>query len=120
VEQRTRLDKHNIKVIERTIEKLEHRSGQLERVRFKDGTTFTVEAVYARCAFEQHCAIPQALGCELSDDGYVKIDAFQKTTVEGIFACGDNTIRMRTVANAVGTGTTTGAIVNKEIVFENF
>lgn len=120
VEQRARLDKHNIVVIETAIEKLEHRSGYVERVRFKDGTAFSVEAVYARCAFEQHCTIPQALGCELSDDGYIKIDAFQKTTVEGIFACGDNTTRMRTVANAVGTGTTTGAIVNKEIVFENF
>lgn len=119
-DQRARLDKHNIKVIDTAIEKLEHRSGQLEQVRFKDGTAFSVEAVYARCAFEQHCTIPQALGCELSEDGYIKIDAFHKTTVEGIFACGDNTTRMRTVANAVGMGTTTGAIVNKEIVFENF
>ncbi|MBT1697021.1 NAD(P)/FAD-dependent oxidoreductase [Fulvivirgaceae bacterium PWU4] len=119
-EQRARLGKHNIKVIETAIEKLEHRSGHVERVRFQDGTAFSVEAVYARCAFEQHCMIPQALGCDLSDDGYIKIDAFHKTTVEGVFACGDNTTRMRTVANAVGMGTTTGAIVNKEIVFENF
>lgn len=119
-EQRAKLDKHNIKVIETAIDKLEHRNGSLEQVRFKDGTTFAVEAVYARCAFEQHCSIPQALGCELSEDGFVKIDAFHKTTVEGVFACGDNTTRMRTVANAVAMGTTTGAIVNREIVLENF
>jgi thioredoxin reductase len=44
----------------------------------------------------------------------------QKTTVPGIFACGDSTTRMRTVANAVAMGTTAGIIANKEIVFEEF
>jgi thioredoxin reductase len=60
------------------------------------------------------------MGCELTDEGYIKIDAFQKTTIVGIFACGDNTTRMRTVANAVAMGTTAGMMVNKEIVFEEF
>jgi thioredoxin reductase len=60
------------------------------------------------------------MGCELTDEGYIKIDAFQKTTINGIFACGDNTTRMRTVANAVAMGTTAGMMVNKEIVFEEF
>jgi thioredoxin reductase len=56
----------------------------------------------------------------LTEDGYIKVDPMQKTTVPGIFACGDNATRMRTVANAVSMGTTAGAMVNKEIVTEEF
>jgi thioredoxin reductase len=37
---------------------------------------------------------------------------FQKTTVEGVFACGDNSGMMRSVANAVASGNVTGAVVN--------
>lgn len=40
--------------------------------------------------------------------------------MHGIFACGDNTIRIRTVAKAVAMGTTAGMMVNKEIVNEEF
>jgi thioredoxin reductase len=76
--------------------------------------------LYARRPFVQHCDIPQSLGCELTAEGYIKVDASQKTTVEGVFACGDNTSRMRTVANAVAMGTTTGMMVNKELIEEVF
>lgn len=77
-------------------------------------------AIYSPRPFEQHCKIPEALGCELTDDGYIRIDTFHKTTIDGIFSCGDNVTRMRTVANAVAMGTTTGMMVNKEIITENF
>ena len=49
-----------------------------------------------------------------------KLTRHKKTTVPGVFACGDNTIRMRTVANAVSMGTATGLMVNKELIDESF
>ena len=79
-----------------------------------------MKALYAPSPFEQHCPIPQALGCELNDEGYIKIDAFQKTTVDGVFACGDNVTRLRTVANAVAMGTTAWMMANKEFILERF
>jgi thioredoxin reductase len=99
---------------------LEHTKGHLQNIIFKDGTTSSVKALYARSPFEQHCTIPETLRCELTDEGYIKTDPLQKTSIHGIFACGDNTTRMRTVANAVAMGTTTGMAVNKEIIFEEF
>jgi thioredoxin reductase len=56
----------------------------------------------------------------LTDDGYIKADAIQKTSVYGVFACGDNATRMRSVANAVAMGTAAGAATNREIIFEEF
>jgi len=60
------------------------------------------------------------MGCELTTEGYIKIDAAHKTSMRGIYACGDNVTRMRTVANAVAMGTTTGLMVNKELIDETF
>ncbi len=120
VEQTKKLQSHNINIVETKIEKLEHTNGYLQKIIYKDGTTTLIKALYARTPFEQHSNLPELLGCEITDDGYIKVDTFQKTTVPGIFACGDNTSRIRTVANAVGTCTTTGMMVNKEIILEEF
>jgi thioredoxin reductase len=119
-EQRAKIEKRDIKIVETEIARLEHTNGHLQKIIFKDGSVSPIKAVYARSPFEQHCTIPADLGCELTDEGYIKVDTFQQTTVHGIFACGDNVGRMRSVANAVGLGTAAGAIVNKEIVFEEF
>jgi thioredoxin reductase len=45
---------------------------------------------------------------------------FQKTTVTNVFACGDNTSPMRSVANAVATGSLVGAITNNLTTEEEF
>jgi thioredoxin reductase len=119
-EQTKKLEKHRIKIVEKEVERLEHINGYLQNIIFKEGTKSSVKVIYSPTPFEQHCQIPETMGCELTDEGYIKIDAFQKTTINGIFACGDNTTRMRTVANAVAMGTTAGMMVNKEIVFEEF
>ncbi len=56
----------------------------------------------------------------MTEEGYIKTDAVQHTTVPGVFACGDNASRVRTVANAVSSGTATGIILNKELIEETF
>jgi thioredoxin reductase len=114
------LEKNNIKTEEKEIERLEHINGQLDFIIFKDGSSKRIKALYTRPMFEQHCPISEQLGCELTEDGYIKIDPFHRTTIKGIFACGDNVSRIRTVANAVSMGTTTGMTVNKELVEEFF
>jgi len=119
-EQKSKLDKHHINIIEAEIDRLEHDGGYIRKINFKDGTSREAKAIYARLPFVQHSSIPQELGCELTQDGYIKIDPAQRTSIPGVYACGDNTTRMRTVANAVSMGTTTGLMVNKELIEEEF
>jgi thioredoxin reductase len=118
--QTTKLKNHGVKIVEKELAKFDHVNGQIQNIVFKDGSKASLDAMYTRPAFEQHCKLPQALGCEITEDGYVKVDGFQKTSVESIFAVGDNTTRMRTIANAVAMGTTAGTVVNKEICLEDF
>ena len=119
-EQRKKLISHNINIIEDEVERIEHSGGYLQKLIFRNGKSVALKALYARPPFKQHCDIPESLGCEITDEGYIKIDPTQKTTIPGVYACGDNTIRMRSVANAVAMGTTAGAMVNRELVVEAF
>ncbi|MEM9649703.1 MAG: NAD(P)/FAD-dependent oxidoreductase [Bacteroidota bacterium] len=107
-----------VQLEEREIEKIAHEKGYLKQLQFKDGTATPLTAMYAHIPFEQHCDIPMSLGVELDEQGYLAIDGMQKTSVEGIYACGDNTTRMRTVANAVYMGAMTGMMLSKEMILE--
>jgi thioredoxin reductase len=119
-QQRVRLEKHKINIVESEIDRLEHTNGYIKNIIFKDGTKAPVAALYARPTFIQGSTILQSLGCELTPDGYIKVDPTQKTTVNGIYACGDNTTRLRTIANTVAMGTTSGMMVNRELLEEDF
>lgn len=119
-EQTNKIAQHNIPIIEKEIAHLEHESGRMRRIVFKDNSDFELTAIYSRPGFEQHCKIPEMLGCELTEQDLVKTDMFQQTTIAGVFACGDNASPMRSVANAVATGNMAGAVVNNTMTEEDF
>ena len=118
--QREKLRQHRINVVEKQIERLEHTNGHIRDIIFKDGTRSSIKALYAPSPFVQHCNIPESLGCELTEEGYIKIDHFQETTIKGVFAIGDNAAKMRTVANAVAMGTTAGITISKKMIADAF
>ena len=120
IDQTRQLVKHRISIVEKEVKSLQHTNGYIENIIFRDGATTALKAIYAPVPFEQHCTIPELLGCKLTEEGYIKIDTFQETTVSGVYACGDNVSRMRTVANAVGVGTTAGMTVSKKMIIEKF
>lgn len=119
-EQKIKLEKHHINVVESELDSLENKDGYINRIAFKDGSKAQATALYARLPFVQHSSIPENLGCEMTPEGYIRIDSAQKTSIPGVFACGDNATRVRTVANAVSMGTTTGLMVNRELIEEDF
>ena len=119
-DQLTKLHKHNIKIIEKEISGIKHENGSLERILFNDGSSEDFDAAYATIPFQQHSNIPGALGCDLNEQGYIQVDSMQKTTVPGIYACGDNCSPLRSVANAVYAGNIAGAVLNMELTQETF
>ncbi|MGJ1324130.1 NAD(P)/FAD-dependent oxidoreductase [Sphingobacterium faecium] len=119
-EQLDKLGRNHIDVIETEIAEIIHDAGQVKEVIFKDGTSQRFDAIYAAVPFVQHALIPNKLGCELTEQGHIKVDNFQKTTIPGIYACGDNSTMMRSVASAVSTGNIAGAIANMELTLERF
>ena len=119
-EQTDRIKKHNISIIEKEIDFLNHEDGKVRQIVFKDNSTFDLTAIYSRPAFEQHCKIPENLGCEITEQGHIKVDMLQKTNIDNVLACGDSTSMMRSVANAVATGNLAGAMINNDLTLEEF
>ncbi|MEN2414630.1 NAD(P)/FAD-dependent oxidoreductase [Flavobacterium mesophilum] len=119
-EQTQLLKNHGVSILEQEIDSLEHNNGYVSEIVFKNGEKIDVKAIYTKPPFEQHCSLPQDLGCEINEQGYLKVDFMQKTTVPGIFGSGDATTQMRSVALAVSTGSFAGAVINKELIDEDF
>lgn len=119
-EQADEIKRHNISIVEKEINSLKHKDGVVEEIIFSDNSTFQLEAIYSRPPFEQHCKIPELLGCELTEQGLIKVDAFQETTVDNIFACGDNTNPLRAVSYAISTGNNAGVFLNNAMTEEDF
>lgn len=115
-----KLKDHHIDIIDKEVLEIVHHLGNVNAVTFTDGSQVPFDAIYASVPFIQHSQIPQELGSELNEQGYIKTDSFQMTNIEGVFACGDNTSPMRSVANAVAAGNLTGAMVNYILTEENF
>ncbi|MDQ7960274.1 NAD(P)/FAD-dependent oxidoreductase [Flavobacterium lindanitolerans] len=118
-EQAEIVKKNGVKIIEEAISHIEHDKGKVRHIVFKDGTKFPVETIYCRPNYIQHCPIPEELGCELTEQGLIKTDAFQKTNIDGVFACGDSTSG-RSVAVSVSTGSIAGVFANNELTGEAF
>ncbi|MEE6130409.1 NAD(P)/FAD-dependent oxidoreductase [Chryseobacterium arthrosphaerae] len=115
-----KLKQNTISLNENEIEKIEHADGYIQQIIFKNGETVSLHTLYAKIPFEQNIDASGNLGCELTEQGFIKVDFMQKTKVPGVFACGDNVTMMRSVANAVAQGNFAGAMVNKELSDEAF
>lgn len=120
LEQTQVLKNKGVLILEEEIDSLEHNEGYVSNIVFKNGEKVSIKAVYARPPFEQHCKLPEDLGCEINDQGYLKVDFMQKTNIPGIFGSGDATTQMRSVALAVSSGSFAGAVINKELIDEDF
>lgn len=119
-EQLAKFDQHHISIIEKKINRIHEQKGQVQSIVFDDSETLLCEAIYIRPDYEQHCKIPEWLGCELTEQGHIKVDMMQKTTINGVFACGDNTSPMRSVAFAVASGNIAGATTNSQLTETEF
>lgn len=119
-EQVKKIEKQNIKIIQTKVAQLEHENGYIQQVILEDKSSVTLKAIYSRPEFEQHCKIPLELGCELTEQGLIKVNMFQKTDLDNVFCCGDNSSPLRAVSYAIATGNIAGAMANNEMIEAEF
>jgi len=115
-----KLQSKKIRIIETPIRALEHQAGYLQKVHFADGSHHDLKALFARVPFTQSSTIAKDLGCTFTEMGHIQVNDFKKTNLPGVFAAGDNTSPMRAVAAAVAAGTVAGAMINHELIVEEF
>ncbi len=115
-EQRALIRSLNIAIVELGIAGLQHVNGHVNALLMDNGESHVVHAAYTRPKFQQSSELPFALGCEALASGHIKVSGFGETSVPGIYAAGDNCSPMRSVANAVASGTAAGAFINMFLI----
>ena len=115
-----KMKQNGIEVIDTPVSEIVHEDGYMSEVILKAGKKVKLDALYAPVPFEQSTDIPASLGCELTEQGLLKVDMLNATTVPGVYACGDSIIQFRAVAQAVSSGNMAGAALNRELAMEAF
>lgn len=119
-EQREKLHTKNIQVQEAQIRGIQHQNGHISALLAEDGHRFELQALYHHPQLEQHSPLAAELGCELDNGLYIRTDDFMQTSVPGVYAAGDCTTQMRSVALAVAAGGKAGATLNMGLIAEDF
>jgi len=119
-ETRTRLLRNKIRILEEDVVCIQAHSDGLT-LKMGDFATRTYRAGFVSLKYRQRSSIAQALGCAMRDDGRVRVDHFQRSSVPNVFAVGDMakaasaTGNMTFVATAIASGLTAAAFLDEHI-----
>ena len=119
-ETRSRLNRNKIRIIEDKVLGIEAQSDELT-LRMGESATMTFRAGFLSVRYRQRSPIVQGLGCKMRDDGRVRVDHFQRSSVPHVFAVGDMAKvtsasgNMTFVATAIATGLTAAAFLDEDI-----
>jgi thioredoxin reductase len=115
---RERLDRAGVPVREEKIVRVDGRDGHLERIVFEDGAELPRRALFLPTLPRQHSDLAEHLGCELTDIGLVQVDALGLTTVPGLYAAGDLSLRRQQVVIAAADAAVAAMAINHELAWE--
>jgi thioredoxin reductase len=115
--ERAVLERAGVHIREEPIRELIGHDGRLDRIEFAGGPAEHRDALFVRTQRGQPNGLAAALGCRLTSGGTIETDSDGRTGVPGVYAAGDAaTEQLRSVANAMGTGSRVGYAVALDLV----
>jgi thioredoxin reductase len=123
-DERERLDAAGVTIDERRVAGLGGPGDTLSEVRFADGTTRGCDAMLVPVTLHQRSGLAQRLGASPAAPGQlvadaVAVDGSFATSAPGVFAAGDLTTQMPSVASAVAAGNAAAAMLVREMVLDS-
>ena len=119
-EEKALLSAHSIQVIDVPIVAIHHDNGQLRSLQLANGEIVIREGGFVASDFKQSTPFAEKLGCQMTKNGGIEADILGRTTVSGIFACGDNLGGPAQLVLAAAAGSQAGMGVIHELVQEEF
>ncbi|MEM0962371.1 MAG: NAD(P)/FAD-dependent oxidoreductase [Bacteroidota bacterium] len=105
-----------VAVDDRPVAALDVDGRQVHAVVFGDGGKLEVTAAYIQPDQHPRGLLPDALDLARTDAGHVQVDESMRTSVPGVWACGDMTTPMQAVQMAAASGFTAAAFLNHDLV----
>ncbi|OYN67325.1 MULTISPECIES: NAD(P)/FAD-dependent oxidoreductase [Bacillus] len=119
-EDKALLTAHSIQVIDEPIVSIDHDNGQLRALQLANGETVKREGGFVASEFKQSAPFAEKLGCQMTKNAGIETDILGRTTVSGVFACGDNLGGPAQLVLAAAAGSQAGMGVIHEFVQEEF
>lgn len=119
-EDRRRLQRNGIALVEKRVAALEGKRGRLSAVRFADGERLPRDALFFDTPSRGQSSLAQSLGCRFGRNGGVQCGDYEATSVPGVFVAGNITrdVQLSIVAAAEGARAAFG--INRALTREDF
>ncbi len=120
-EDKERLGRHGVPVIEKKLALLEGGEEEgLRRVVFEDGDSIERDALFYTYGQREPSPLVEKLGCELTDKGVIETGSYERTNVPGLYAAGDASRRVQFAIVAAAEGAAAAFAINTELYKEDF
>ena len=114
------LKKNGISINEKKISSLIGKEGMLEKIQLEDGTSVPREGGFITAEWKQAASF-DSLDYTLNEQGGITTDNWQRTNIEGLYACGDTRIAGPSqLIIAAGEGSMAAIAVNSALIEEKF
>lgn len=118
-EDRARLARHNIPILEDKIARLEGDDNGLHTIHFATGERVPRKALFFITGGKPDCSLATKLGCQLTSKGFVRTVGNEETNVPGLFVAGDASQGIQFAIVAASEGACAAFEINSELIEED-
>lgn len=111
-----RLDARGIRVVEGEARRLVVENDRVTGFELADGSVLGADAVFLAPTWVAKDGPLTDLGCEIGDDGFVKVDTTGRTSVPGVWAAGNVVFPAGQVIIAASAGSMSAAMINADLI----
>ena len=93
------------------------RNGYIEKIRCQSGKYYDTDVIFYHLGYKVQNQIAMQLGCELDrEEGFVKVNSSQQTTVRNVYAIGDVDTDRHFIVFAVASGVSAAISIYEELL----
>lgn len=115
-DERERLTARGVRIIDGDVARIVADDSGVSGVQLADGSVVPRTAVFVGPSFRPCDELLTALGCEVGDNGWVRVDSAGRTSVSGVWAAGNVVDSPAQVINAAGAGAQAAIALNHQLL----